>query len=513
MTIAERIADRARQEGLELYFGLPGSGALMDLMEAGRTSAWTWWMGHDQRPITAAYYGPSRRRRVWRSAQGAGAGNLAAGASTPSSSACRVCCASASRRRARRDAAVCAQERVRPVSNAARDRRRRRSGHTTTPPSPPPRRTSGAALLQLASTSTERSARSHRSSERAVRTAAGRRGDPHAARRSAAGRRRSSSWGRTCPGGASGAVRALVDRLRPAVLHGFHARGMVPEDDPRFAGVFMAFPGPNILANRILAEADGALLIGVDGLSVEGTWDTALGIPTCELAARPEFEIVSPATVRVDAPGRLAAGLDRRPGRRAPTRFPAGTRGRHPRRHPGALLRPAAGGAPGRAGRGGDRARAASRGRHHGLGDRRLHRHARPPVAGDPAGHLLRLGRRADDGPDRAGGAGRQARPPGHPGARHRRRRQPADVGLGELETLARTGSGGAPSVSSTTRRHGTIRSAQKTAGSTPIPCSSRRSTTPRFARGQRPARRDGYDPETLRPRAGRPRWPPTSPP
>ena len=82
---------------------------------------------------------------------------------------------------------------------------------------------------------------------------------------------------------------------------------MVREDDPRFAGVFMAFPGPNILANRILAEADGALLIGVDGLSVEGTWDTALGVPTCELAAQPDFEIVSPATVRVD--GDLAASL------------------------------------------------------------------------------------------------------------------------------------------------------------------------------------------------------------
>ena len=62
MNIAERIADRARQEGLEFYFGLPGSGALMDLMEAGRHAGLDLvLMGHESSAaITAAYYGHLR---------------------------------------------------------------------------------------------------------------------------------------------------------------------------------------------------------------------------------------------------------------------------------------------------------------------------------------------------------------------------------------------------------------------------------------------------------------------
>ena len=59
MTIAQRIANRARQEGLALYFGLPGSGALMDLMDAGRQVGLDLvLMGHESSAaITAAYYG------------------------------------------------------------------------------------------------------------------------------------------------------------------------------------------------------------------------------------------------------------------------------------------------------------------------------------------------------------------------------------------------------------------------------------------------------------------------
>lgn len=83
MTIAERIADRARQEGLELYFGLPGSGALMDLMEAGRHVGLDLvLMGHESSAaITAAYYGHLRGGAgLAIGIKGAGAGNLAAGA-------------------------------------------------------------------------------------------------------------------------------------------------------------------------------------------------------------------------------------------------------------------------------------------------------------------------------------------------------------------------------------------------------------------------------------------------
>ena len=38
MTISEKIAQAAKERGIEHFFGIPGSGALMDVMEAGRKS-------------------------------------------------------------------------------------------------------------------------------------------------------------------------------------------------------------------------------------------------------------------------------------------------------------------------------------------------------------------------------------------------------------------------------------------------------------------------------------------
>ena len=319
MTIAERIADRARQEGLELYFGLPGSGALMDLMEAGRHVGLDLvLMGHESSAaITAAYYGYLRGGAgLAIGIKGAGAGNLAAGAVNAFFERMPVVClCERMGSGARADMSqVCVQEPLfAPVSNAtleidaAGDPGRTIDAAFAAATAGRP----GPALLQWPSDQTQADAGSGPTGRPEPRLG-GPAPDGAAIARAA---RLVGGWRRPAVilgpdialAGASGAVRALIDRMRPAVLHGFHARGMIPEDDPRFAGVFMAFPGPNILANRILAEADGALLIGVDGLSVEGRWDTALGVPTCELAARPDFEIVSPAAVRVD--GDLAASL------------------------------------------------------------------------------------------------------------------------------------------------------------------------------------------------------------
>ena len=318
MTIAERIADRARQEGLEIYFGLPGSGALMDLMEAGRHVGLDLvLMGHESSAaITAAYYGHLRGGAgLAIGIKGAGAGNLAAGAVNAFFERMPVVClCERMGSGARADMSqVCVQEPLfAPVSNAtleidaAGDPGRTIDAAFAAATGGRP----GPALLQWPSDQTQADAGSG-PTERPEPRLGGPAPDGAVARAA----RLVGGWRRPVVilgpdialAGASGAVRALIERMRPAVLHGFHARGMIPEDDPRFAGVFMAFPGPNILANRILAESDGALLIGVDGLSVEGTWDTALPIPTCELAAQPDFEIVSPAAVRVD--GDLAASL------------------------------------------------------------------------------------------------------------------------------------------------------------------------------------------------------------
>ena len=188
MTIAERIADRARQEGLELYFGLPGSGALMDLMEAGRHVGLDLvLMGHESSAaITAAYYGHLRGGAgLAIGIKGAGAGNLAAGAVNAFFERMPVVClcerigAGAPRRHVagvRTGAAV-----RRGVERHSPDRRGRRCGpHHRCRLRRGHGRTSGAGAAAVAfrPSAGRCGQRTHRSRRAAAeRTGAGRRGD------------------------------------------------------------------------------------------------------------------------------------------------------------------------------------------------------------------------------------------------------------------------------------------------------------------------------------------------
>lgn len=320
MTVAERIADRARQEGLDRYFGLPGSGALMDLMDAGRRAGLDLVLtGHESSAaITAAYYGYLRGGAgLAIGIKGPGAGNLAGGAVNAFFERMPVVClCERTPDGGRADIAQrCDQEPLfAPVAKAALeiDAAGDPGAAIDAAFAAAAAGRPGPALLQWPSDLGQADAGSGRTERPAARLG----GPPPDQAALARAARLAGGWRRPvvilgpdiARAGAGGAVRALIDRMRPAVLLGFHARGLIPEDDPRFAGVFMALPGSNVLANRILAESDGALLIGVDGLAVEGAWDTGGGPPTCELVALPEFETVSPSpAARVD--GDLGASL------------------------------------------------------------------------------------------------------------------------------------------------------------------------------------------------------------
>ena len=97
------------------------------------------------------------------------------------------------------------------------------------------------------------------------------------------------------------AVLELAESLAAAVMVTPDARGAVPEDHPRFAGVFACLASPAVLGNRVLTESDGAVLIGVDPIIAEAPFPR--GVRTCELVADRAYQTLSPTPdVRVNGP-------------------------------------------------------------------------------------------------------------------------------------------------------------------------------------------------------------------
>jgi acetolactate synthase-1/2/3 large subunit len=91
----------------------------------------------------------------------------------------------------------------------------------------------------------------------------------------------------------------LVEATGAIVLVSMDARGVFPESHPRWAGVYMGFFGAEVIETAVLAGADAVLLIGVDHGMTHGPWSSSL--PVCELSARKEYQSLCAApAVRVD---------------------------------------------------------------------------------------------------------------------------------------------------------------------------------------------------------------------
>lgn len=105
--------------------------------------------------------------------------------------------------------------------------------------------------------------------------------------------------------GATARLLEFVENSGAAVLVNMDARGVFPESHPRWAGVLMGNYTPGIAETEIMNRADGVLLVGADAMMTHVPWKSDL--PTCELVASSEYETLSPPRVRVD--GNLKSAL------------------------------------------------------------------------------------------------------------------------------------------------------------------------------------------------------------
>jgi acetolactate synthase-1/2/3 large subunit len=98
--------------------------------------------------------------------------------------------------------------------------------------------------------------------------------------------------------GALSELLTFAEAIGAAVLVTMDARGAFPESHPRWAGVFLGLFNPNVIESRVFQEADAVLLVGVDAMMTHAPWK--LGLPTCEVAARRRYTTMSIPAVRVN---------------------------------------------------------------------------------------------------------------------------------------------------------------------------------------------------------------------
>jgi acetolactate synthase-1/2/3 large subunit len=97
--------------------------------------------------------------------------------------------------------------------------------------------------------------------------------------------------------GAMPELLAFAEAAGAAVLVTMDARGVFPESHPRWAGVFLGLFNANVIESRIFQLSDAVVFVGVDAMMTHAPWK--LELPTCELAARPGYSSMSSPAVRV----------------------------------------------------------------------------------------------------------------------------------------------------------------------------------------------------------------------
>lgn len=107
--------------------------------------------------------------------------------------------------------------------------------------------------------------------------------------------------------GLTTALVELAEALQAVVLVTMDGRGVFPETHPRFGCVYIGTAPPHTLYRSFLEEADGVLVIGADGRMKEARWD--IDVPVCELVTCPQFSALSD-TPRWRVNGRLRATLE-----------------------------------------------------------------------------------------------------------------------------------------------------------------------------------------------------------
>lgn len=315
MKVAELIVSEARSRGLTHFFGIPGGGAPLDLMEAGRTLGLQFVsVAHESSAaIAAAYHGEMNGTAgLALSVKGIGAGNLAGGAVNAYFERLPVVCLSESSSTSVRQQHLVqkcdhlgvfgpvtkfqASIRAETAPGMVRDAVEAATGGRP-----------GPVLLDLPSDLGSAEC------------------GPALPARGRASQRRASSQGiesflaalkgarkpvviagaDLVRGGALAEMRTFVENIGAAVLVTMDARGVFPESHSRWAGVLVGTYGPNIIESELMAVADLVVHVGVDSMMTHATWKSRL--PVIELAESAAYESLSPATaVRVNGDLKLA---------------------------------------------------------------------------------------------------------------------------------------------------------------------------------------------------------------
>ncbi len=316
MKLAELIIAEARERGLRHFFGLPGSGSPLDMIEAGRRLGVDFVsISHESSAaIVAAYYGLMKDTAgLALSVKGVGAGNLVGGAvNTYFERAPVVCLCETS------PSEVTQSEMVQHCRHSGLFDGVVKSQATLTPEDAPATLAEtvfraidgrpGPVLLNLPSDL----GGSDCGPPLPVNDPQA--SDPPEEAGLAAAREliRTARKPVVIAGadviraGATGELLSLVENIGAAVLVNMNARGVMPESHPRWAGVILGLYTPDIIETEILNQGDVVLLAGVDAMMTHVPWKS--GLPTCELVARPEYETLTPdPKVRVN--GDLKASL------------------------------------------------------------------------------------------------------------------------------------------------------------------------------------------------------------
>ena len=307
MNIAEMIITEARERGLQHFFGIPGGGSPLDMMEAGRTRGVDFVsVSHESSAgIAAAYYGLMHRTAgLALSVKGVGAGNLVGGAVNAHFERVPLVCLSEQSPDSftNKDSvqhcdhrglfgAVSKYDNVLRPGTAAESVRNAVFQATDGRP--------GAALLNLPS---DQGAAECGDPLPPTATPADEAPDEirlAAAREMIAKAKKPVviAGADVMRGGATTQLLELVEAIEAAVLVTMDGRGVFPESHKRWAGVMVGVAS-EVIEMSLLRQADFVLLVGVDAMMTHAPWSFAL--PTCELAARSEYETLTSPKVRVD---------------------------------------------------------------------------------------------------------------------------------------------------------------------------------------------------------------------
>jgi acetolactate synthase I/II/III large subunit len=309
MQLAELIITDAAERGLRHFFGLPGSGSPMDMMDAGRRLGVEFiTVAHESSAaIMAAYNGMMRGTAGLALAiKGVGAGNLAAGAVNAYFERMPVVCVCESSPGNVQQREMIQHCDHRGLFGAVA----KYQTDLASPTGPETLRAAveaategrpGPVLLNMPSDVGRAECGPPLPVRNAAPTASPNEDQLAAAEVLLRRTRRPLviAGADVVRAGATDELRQFVEAVGAAVLVTLDARGVIHEKHPRWAGAFVGIFTPNLIETEILNQTDLVILVGVDPMMSHTPWSNPL--PTCELVLRPDYETLSPhPTARVD---------------------------------------------------------------------------------------------------------------------------------------------------------------------------------------------------------------------